>query len=1122
MAKDRSKKRYDNLVPIGEGEFAKVYSAEDTKLGRSVAVKRVRKQFLDDKQKLARYWKEAQLLLDVEHPNILTIYDLMKSKGCLVLELMKGNLKQIYGDRPMPVKDIREMLLQVARGLECLHKNEITHGDVNPKNLMLSRQDVVKLGDFGLARRASDEEGSLLKGTTKYMAPELVSEDFGEVGPASDLYSLGFSALELMIGPEFDSLFPDLIAFGSDKQMAWMMWHCSADRKFPAIQSVLAGVPDELAEILQKLTAKPQSDRYKTAKELIDDLTGGTKLIGEAIRDDEAEANELAKRKKRKRRIKAAVACCISLMLCGVILLAIQEPPPKPVANVIDPVRGVVKNVLPIDQKFVLELMKGNVEEYQLSSADTVLINRKKRLLSDLQLGDRIVVHTRPRTEAASGFLEVLAFRPETHSGVLTSVDAENGKLKISVSGGTDEGEVFDLASIEETEISLNEESQKDGEPLTISALAEGDEVVVDLSDDESGMVALKVVATRLVCIEGLIRKLDPPNGTITIGVEGGGGEELITLPIDPMCNITLNGLNSIDEKLLSVANVQVGDQVKIRHDIKIKTLEAYRDFGDLGRILSIDYAGNTIDVKSVDSTEKQQYKITPETSIKLGLESVKLSDLRAGDSVELSHDSPGEATPGLILLEATRMPNRNRWVILIGNQSFDSDTVTENRTANADLESLRSTLVERFAVPVNQVSVFENESSVRIRNEIPNLLDRLGVQDELYVYVTTRGYLDNGDRAYLAAKEFVEAKMEDTGLALDWLIDQIDGSTAKRKLLMLDCSTNDLDKSVNGLSMVDSIQATKRGGYPNSTYILLSSGEGESGLASKENANRSLFGLSLADAFAGEADQQRDSDIETTEMTTFVIEHVGELARASGRSQRPELILPDDTPPRLSDAARQATIVLLSKLGQKGFKEPEIRAEAIAAQRLAGGEPDPMLAAGILLIRVGKINESLEILESIRLSHPNNLVSHQAVIWIHFYKKHYKIGTAKIAELLEKIPKPEKADENYSEDQLSLFEWAGRLRELAERGNWVPAPRVPDPQDLASCDQLASDHGTFANARYLAGRKATGLVVDQFESELAENPDSKAKLERERIDSYVEKIASPGTVTLIRGGLDR
>ena len=82
----------------------------------------------------------------------------------------------------------------------------------------------------------------------------------------------------------------------------------------------------------------------------------------------------------------------------------------------------------------------GNWKEYKLTAADSVLINRKKRLLSDLQLGDRIVVHTRPRTETAAGFLEVFAFRPETHKGVLTLVDSENGKIKFAVNDGADEG----------------------------------------------------------------------------------------------------------------------------------------------------------------------------------------------------------------------------------------------------------------------------------------------------------------------------------------------------------------------------------------------------------------------------------------------------------------------------------------------------------------------------------------------------------------------------------------------------------------------------------------------------------------------------------------------------------
>ena len=381
---------------------------------------------------------------------------------------------------------------------------------------------------------------------------------------------------------------------------------------------------------------------------------------------------------------------------------------------------------------------------------------------------------------------------------------------------------------------------------------------------------------------------------------------------------------------------------------------------------------------------------------------------------------------------------------------------------------------------------------------------------------------MEKGDRAYLATKEFVESKMDETGLALDWLIDEIDASSASRKLLMLDCSTDDSGKSVSGLSMVELIQSSKRGGFPKSTYILLSCGEGETGLESSKEPEKSLFGLSLAEAFSGEADQQRDNDIEITEFTTYVTDQVEEMASSTGRSQHPKLILPDDTPPRLSEPARQATIALLSKLDQKGLKEPEIRAEAIEAKRLAGGQPDPMLACGILLIRVGKINEALEILESIRLSHSDFLVSHQAVIWIHFYKKHYKIGTAKIAELLTQIPKPEKAGESYSRENLDRLEWAGRLRGLAELGNWAPTPRLPDRQDLANCDRLAADHGEVANARYLAGRKAAEAVVKQFQSELATDPDSKAKLERERIDFYVEKIASPSTVTIIRSGLDK
>ncbi|MBC7317401.1 MAG: serine/threonine protein kinase, partial [Chloroflexi bacterium] len=183
----------------------------------------------------------------LQHPNIITIYDVVRSRGWLILELMRGSLQASVQKGPIDLDFLREILIDSLQALDFLHTNGIIHGDIKPSNLLLDSRGRVKLGDFGLARRATDEHGSLLKGTTKYMAPELISAQFGPVGPASDLYSLGFTAYELMCGPDFELLFPTLSTFGRDRQIAWMMWHASPDQKLPPIHRVLEGVPEDLA-----------------------------------------------------------------------------------------------------------------------------------------------------------------------------------------------------------------------------------------------------------------------------------------------------------------------------------------------------------------------------------------------------------------------------------------------------------------------------------------------------------------------------------------------------------------------------------------------------------------------------------------------------------------------------------------------------------------------------------------------------------------------------------------------------------------------------------------------------------------------------------------------------------
>src|SRR4029079_3151365 len=144
--------------------------------------------------------------------------------------------------KQMDLNALRTTLAHCLRALKFLHSHGIVHGDIKPSNMMIDRRSRAKIGDFGLARRVSNAEGSLIKGTTKYMAPEVVSDEFGGVRAASYVYALGFAAYELMCGENFESLFPGLSAFGRDRQIAWMMWHAAPDRRLPGDTRVLAAV----------------------------------------------------------------------------------------------------------------------------------------------------------------------------------------------------------------------------------------------------------------------------------------------------------------------------------------------------------------------------------------------------------------------------------------------------------------------------------------------------------------------------------------------------------------------------------------------------------------------------------------------------------------------------------------------------------------------------------------------------------------------------------------------------------------------------------------------------------------------------------------------------------------
>ena len=418
--------RYEIVDTIASGDFATVYRGRDRELGREVAIKQIHQQFLNDPRQLERYWREAQLLASLQHPNILTIYDLVRARGWLILELMRGSLQRSIQTGPIDLDYLRVVLIHSLNALGFLHLNGIIHGDVKPSNLLVDAQNRVKLGDFGLARRASSEQGSLLKGTTKYMAPELVSNQFGAIGPASDLYSLGFTAYELMCGPQFETLFPGLNTFGRDRQIAWLMWQAAPDRNLPEITRVLEGVPEDLVRVVGRLVVKDQVRRYHSAQEVLRDLRPEAIALGQLEAADEALATQDA-RKKKLRRIAALLAVLCSLLLCLIMLLPGR---PEPVVNAEpQPIRGTVRHIYLNERKLVIERADdGRPEEVQVRPRDEIVINDKKELLRDLQAGDRATIEIY-RDEAGRRITRIVASRPETQEGRIKEVDADQGKL---------------------------------------------------------------------------------------------------------------------------------------------------------------------------------------------------------------------------------------------------------------------------------------------------------------------------------------------------------------------------------------------------------------------------------------------------------------------------------------------------------------------------------------------------------------------------------------------------------------------------------------------------------------------------------------------------------------------
>ncbi|NUQ65994.1 MAG: serine/threonine protein kinase [Pirellulales bacterium] len=1115
--------RYEIVGTVATGDFATVYRARDRELGREVAIKQIHQQFLGDPRQLERYWREAQLLASLQHPNILTIYDIVRPRGWLVLELMQGNLHRTAETGPIDLDYLRIVLSSCLGALHFLHTNGIIHGDVKPSNILVNPQNIVKLGDFGLARRASSEQGSLLKGTTKYMAPELVTNQFGPIGPASDLYSLGFSAYELLCGPQFESLFPGLATYGRDRQIAWLMWHAAPDRTLPEIHKVLQGVPPDLTHVIQRLVAKDQSRRYRSAQEVLHELHAPPAVLAPPKPDQETDpAAAKQARKKKRMRIVAVVAMTCSLLLSAAMLLPSRTPPPADAGGQ-QPAWGTIRTIYPDERSLVLESGEdGNPKEILFKPGDEFFVNDKKALLRDLQPGDRAQLEI--LRDQAGGKITILrATRPEAARGRIQAVDADAGALTVAV----DQQEQPLVVRVPAAaKITFNGKDQLDGKPIALADLRPDDRVVVSHLGEETGRAATALEVQRVVRLEGVVRDLNASKGLLTVARGEGSAAQVVSLPLAPNCEVTINDLRFLDQKMLKPGDLKPGDRVTIAHDTQIVRVDAYRVLGQAGVVQSVDAAARTLQVQLENGQTSAAFVAGPAAKITLAGEPAELADLRPGDQIDVTHDSPDAKNPQVLSIAARRTADPNRWAIVVGVQDYEDQTLSPLKHTVADANLVEDMLVKRHRVPKDQALLLTDPSLVRLEQGIANLLARVEADDHVVLYFAGHAYKNDEGKTFLAPKNFDLKRISDTGMPLQKLVDQLEQCPAKEKLLLLDTSHagtgEDLARQPSAAEMVQTLDAPP-GRVPfRSVVAIAGTSPGQRGQVVPDRQH-GLFALSLADAFSGRGDVNRDNRMEPTELYTFLTQTMASAGAAIQKPQTPKLFLPDASALRLTDEAKAAIRKLAAYLRQDRIDLGAAKTDYETARQLSGKEIESQLLYGLVLLKARERTEAIRHFEPLKLEHPALLLPAQAIVWLDFDRRSYPDGVAELAELMKRLPRPKKPAEPYPDDVREIFRWAGQLREFAadaaEEGR-----RASEPV-LAQLDSTVAALGNEAAEQYNQGRSSARLVMEEFDKKITAAADaatlSKLRVDRRQIVHYAS-FPFDTAAQQILDGLDR
>lgn len=255
--------RYELVAQQGSGGMSVIYRALDRMLGRIVAVKILRPNLTKDPAFLDKFQQEARSVAMMSHPNIVTVHD-VGSDGAthyIVMEMIDGDdLKKLIKARGgLPFDKALEYGIQICAGLGFAHRSQLVHADVKPQNILMNREGVLKVTDFGIAQAYTDTmtqtRSDVVWGSPHYFAPEQARGE--SPTPAADVYSIGIVLFEMFTGR---------LPYVGSNQRELALAHIQGE--IPKASDFKEDLPGDLSNVIAKVMSKRPNDRYKHADQL--------------------------------------------------------------------------------------------------------------------------------------------------------------------------------------------------------------------------------------------------------------------------------------------------------------------------------------------------------------------------------------------------------------------------------------------------------------------------------------------------------------------------------------------------------------------------------------------------------------------------------------------------------------------------------------------------------------------------------------------------------------------------------------------------------------------------------------------------------------------------------------